>query len=308
MMARRARASVIAVATVVAGLALPSGTAFASPTALVVPGATAAAVLGHSCGNNREKAYGTGFYGYPLGDVSLSTTCGGKGWSHTYTAWVATVWDLTGALVSYTTLSSAPTVNPTLSVYDTHGNQLYNQSNGAYLVLAPGFVPAPRVAGVSPTSAPQGSNVAITGTSFTGTTAVHFGALAAHFTVNSSTSITAIAPAQRTGAVHVTVTGPGGTSAKTSRDLFTFTLTPRVVSFSPTQGTADGGTSVTITGVNFTGTTAVRFGGVPGTFKVVNDTTIKAVTPPGPDSSVSVNIAVTSPYGTGVAPALFTYT
>jgi hypothetical protein len=221
---------------------------------------------------------------------------------------VSTVWDFTGALVSYSTLSSAPTVNPTLSVYDSHGNQLYNQSNQAYLVLAPGFVPAPRVGGVSPTSAPQGSSVTITGTSFTGATAVHFGSLGAHFTMNSSTSITAIVPAQRTGTVHVTVTGPGGTSGKTSSDLFTFTLTPRVVGFSPTQGTADGGTSVTITGVNFTATNSVRFGGIPGTFKFINDTKITVVTPPGPDSGVSVNVTVTSPYGTGAAPALFNYT
>lgn len=314
MMVRRLSAVVVAAASALVWMATPSGTAFATPTSLVVDQSTAFTVLGHWCGGIQEKSYASRFdatSGYPTGDVYLSTTCstGGRGSRpHTYSAWVSTTWDFTGAMVSYATLQAAPTVNPTLSIYDAHGNHLYNQSNGADLVLAAGFVPAPRVGAVSPTSAPQGSSVAIAGTGFTGVTAVHFGTLAAHFTVNSSTSITAIAPAVRTGTVDVTVTGTGGTSAKTSSDRFTFTLTPRVAAFTPTQGFADGGTSVTITGVNFTGTTAVYFGGVHATFKVVNDKTIAAVTPPGPDSGLSVNVAVTSPNGTGTAPGSFTYT
>jgi hypothetical protein len=234
--------------------------------------------------------------------VYLSTTCssGGRG-GHptTYSAWVATTWDFTGALVSYAKLQQAPTFNPTLSVFDSHGNHLYNQSNRAYLALAPGFVPAPRVSGVTPASAPQGSSVTIAGTGFTGASAVNFGAKpAASFTVNSDTSIAAVLPAIRTGTVDVTVTSSGGTSAINPSDQFTFVATPRVSSVSPNQGSADGGTLITIAGVNFTGATAVAFGGVPASFRVTSDTSMVAVSPPGPDSGVTVDVTVTSPYGT----------
>jgi hypothetical protein len=245
--------------------------------------------------------------------VYLKTTCstGGRGGhGHTYSAWVATTWDFTSALVSYTKLGTPPTVDPTLSLFDSHGNQIYNQSNHAYLVLAPGFVPAPRVAGVSPLSGPQGSSVTIAGSGFTGATAVSFGSTAAaSFTVNSDTSISAITPAVRSGTVDVTVTNSGGTSATTTSDQFTFVLTPRVAGVSPNQGSADGGTSVTITGVNFTGATAVAFGGVRATFRVASDTSITAVSPPGPDSGITVDITVTSAHGTSAINVsdLFTY-
>lgn len=290
----------VAAAIVAALLAITPGAVFAAPTSLLVPQSTAFTILGHWCGGIWEKAYASGFdtsaSHYPAGDVYLWTTC-----SHgsTYKAWVSTSWDFTGALISYTVLSQPPTVNPTLSVYDTHGNHLYNQSYRAYLALASGFVPASRVAGVSPASAPQGSTIVISGTSFTGATAVHFGSRAAAFTVSSDTSITSTAPAVRSGTVDVTVTNSGGTSPKVGSDQFTFTLAPRLARLNPNQGSADGGDSVTITGVNFTGTSAVYFGGAPApTIRVVSDTTLAVITPAGPDSGITVDVWVTNSHGT----------
>lgn len=75
---------------------------------------------------------------------------------------------------------------------------------------------APTVTSVSPTGGPSGggSIVTITGTNFTGATAVTFGGLdAASFTVDSATSITAIAPASMATSANVRVTTPDGTSA-----------------------------------------------------------------------------------------------
>ncbi|MBA0083742.1 MAG: IPT/TIG domain-containing protein [Acidobacteria bacterium Pan2503] len=86
-------------------------------------------------------------------------------------------------------------------------------------------VPAPTVTAVSPNSGPAagGTSVAITGTTFTGATAVKFGATnAASFLVNSPTSITATSPAHALGAVDITVTTPPGTSATSGADVFTF--------------------------------------------------------------------------------------
>jgi hypothetical protein len=87
------------------------------------------------------------------------------------------------------------------------------------------FVLAPTVTGVNPNTGPTtgGTTVTITGTNLTGATAVMFGTVAAtSFTVNSDTSITAVAPAESAGTVDVTVTTPGGTSATSSADQYTY--------------------------------------------------------------------------------------
>src|SRR6516162_3151416 len=71
----------------------------------------------------------------------------------------------------------------------------------------------PAVTNVSPNTGPTsgGTNVTITGTNFSGATAVRFGSNAAgSFTVNSATQITATSPAG-SGTVDVTVTTEGGT-------------------------------------------------------------------------------------------------
>jgi len=89
------------------------------------------------------------------------------------------------------------------------------------LTVAPA---APTVTGLSPTSGPAagGTSVTITGTNFTGATAVDFGTTAATtFTVGSDTSITATSPAG-TGVVDVTVTTPGGKSTTSTNDQFTY--------------------------------------------------------------------------------------
>jgi hypothetical protein len=64
--------------------------------------------------------------------------------------------------------------------------------------------------------------VTITGTNFTGATAVHFGTKAATgVVVVNATTITATSPAG-TGTVNVTVTTPNGTSAISSGDHFRY--------------------------------------------------------------------------------------
>ena len=81
------------------------------------------------------------------------------------------------------------------------------------------YNPPPTVTGLSPKSGPQagGTTVTITGTGFTGATAVAFGSTAARAcTVDSDTQITATGPAG-TGTVDVTVTTPAGERAPHQR-------------------------------------------------------------------------------------------
>ncbi|WP_040840876.1 IPT/TIG domain-containing protein, partial [Nocardia brevicatena] len=74
-----------------------------------------------------------------------------------------------------------------------------------------GPAPVPTLTSITPTSgsAAGGTSVVLTGTNFTGATAVSFGGTpATSFTVNSSTQITAVTPAHAAGPVSVTVTTP----------------------------------------------------------------------------------------------------
>jgi len=187
---------------------------------------------------------------------------------------------------------SAGTVNITVI---TSGGTSATNAGDDFLYEA-----APTLTKITPTvgAINGGTSVTITGTSFTGASAVMFGSNAAtNVTVSSSTSITATSPAGSAGTVDVTVTAPGGKSATSSKDQFTYVPTPTVTAVSPISGPLAGGTMVTITGTSFTGATAVSIGGTAATsFSVTNSTTIKATSPAG--SAGTVNITVTAPGGT----------
>ena len=81
---------------------------------------------------------------------------------------------------------------------------------------------------------------------------------------------------------------------------------PTVTSIAATSGPAAGGTAVTIGGTGFTGATAVTIGGVAATaVAVLNATTMTATTPA--HAAGVVNVAVTTPGGTGTGTGLYTY-
>ncbi len=78
---------------------------------------------------------------------------------------------------------------------------------------------------MSPGSGPAagGTSVTIAGSGFTGATDVSFGGTpAASYTVDGDAQITATSPAHAAATVDVTVTAPGGTSAISVNDEFTF--------------------------------------------------------------------------------------
>jgi hypothetical protein len=169
----------------------------------------------------------------------------------------------------------------------------------------PPFVAPPTITGFSPTSGMTGTTVIITGTNFTGTTAVRFGTVNASFTVNSPTQITATVPSGATTAP-VTVVTPNGMA--TSAAAFTVALPPTptpptITGFSPTSGMT--GTTVIITGTNFTGTTAVRFGTVNASFTVNSPTQITATVPSG---ATTAPVTVVTPNGMATSAAAFTVT
>ena len=86
-----------------------------------------------------------------------------------------------------------------------------------------------------------------------------FAGVAATIPSDTATKIVVVSPAGAKGTVDVTVTTAGGTSATTLADRFTYYVwpTPTVTALDPTTGSTAGGTTVTITGTNLTGATAV---------------------------------------------------
>ena len=163
------------------------------------------------------------------------------------------------------------------------------------------------VTGLTPLFGPTagGTPITITGTGYAGPTTVSIGGTAAtNLDVVSPTEITAVTPPHVAGAFLVTVTDPGGSAVSTQR--FTFVAPPSITTFAPSSGPTEGGTVVTITGQNLTGTTSVTFGGVAGTdITNVSDTSVTVVTPPHAAGGVSV--ALTSAGGSTTAAGVFTY-
>ena len=112
----------------------------------------------------------------------------------------------------------------------------------------------PVISSFTPTSAPVGTNVVITGTYLTGATSVTLNNLAISvFSVDSDTQITATVPSAASSGI-IAVTTSGGTVTSSS----TFSVTPTITGLSPATGTA-GTASVTITGSGFIGATQVAF-------------------------------------------------
>jgi phospholipase C len=157
--------------------------------------------------------------------------------------------------------------------------------------------PAPKITAVSPASGPAagGTSVTVAGGGFTGVTSVRFGASAASFVTQSSTSLTAISPAASAGKVDVTVTTPNGTSSLGSGDRFTYGP-PTVVGVSPKSGPTGGGTSVTVSGTGFApgaGATTFKFGSVlASSVQCSTITTCAVVSPPRKAGAAEVRATV----------------
>lgn len=186
--------------------------------------------------------------------------------------------------------------------------------------------PPPIVLSISPSAGPLsgGTVVTIAGAFFTayGAATVNFvppgGSLSAG---NAATSVscsysscTATSP-PGSGTVDVRVTIAGQISTPILADQFTYFAAPSVMGLSPNTGSIAGGTSVTISGTNFStgpGQTSVHFGGTPASKVSCSSATTCTATSPAPitaSASSVVDVTVTTPGGTSAtSPAdQFTY-
>jgi uncharacterized repeat protein (TIGR03803 family) len=133
-----------------------------------------------------------------------------------------------------------------------------------------------------------GATVDLIGQGFTGATGVSFDGVTATFKNVSDTFLTAVVPTGAlTGPVTVTTFT---TSYKSSQN---YRVVPQLTKVSPTNGIV--GSTVTLTGISLTQTSAVTIGGKAATFKVVSDTQVTATVPAAAKTGLS--IAVTTAGG-----------
>ena len=245
------------------------------------------------------------FVGFPPTITSFTPTSGPIG-----TVVVITGTDLTGATrVTFNgtpalvfTVNSATQITATVPAGATTGPiGVTTPINTAASATSFTVIQPPTIVRFTPTGGMAGTVVTITGTNLTGATAVSFnGTAAPGFVVNSATSITVSAPVGVTTGP-ISLTTPGGTV--TSATPFTVGTPPAVTGFTPATGPV--GTTVIITGTDFTGATQVTFNGTsaPGFTVSGGGTMITANVPVGATSGV---ICVTTPVGTACSSASFT--
>jgi hypothetical protein len=163
------------------------------------------------------------------------------------------------------------------------------------------FFGGPMISRFAPAVGKQGTVVKISGVNFSAVTSVAFGGVpAASFTVDSAEGITAVVGTGASGSV--TVVAAGGTA---SLPGFTFGV-PVVTSLTPLA--APLGATVTITGMNFSGTPSanvVYFGAVRAS---VTGATTSQLTVTVPAGATYQPVSVTVNGLTGVSPEAFTVT
>ena len=161
------------------------------------------------------------------------------------------------------------------------------------------FSYVPAVTGLQPNSGGSsgGTLVRIAGSGFTNAAGVKFGLAPSQFTVVSDALIIAGSPAG-TGTVDVQVT-TGGMLSPIARpaDQFSYLNPPTFPASLKLDGSAAGGTLVTIQGTGLREVTAVKFGRHYGTqLDIISDTELCVISPAG-TASHTVPINVVAPSG-----------
>ena len=177
----------------------------------------------------------------------------------------------------------------------TSGPISVTTTNGTDTSTSNFLLPA-TISGFTPNHAPAGTWITVNGQNFLGATAASFNGLAATaIRVTNNTTLGVQVPAGViTGPISVT------TPVNTATNAALFYGAPLITGFSPGHGAP--GTSVTITGTNFLGVTAVRFNGVAGGIVSGNNGSIVATVPGGAQSGP---ISVVTPGGTNTSSSSF---
>jgi hypothetical protein len=194
---------------------------------------------------------------------------------------------LNGTTASFSSVTSK-SLNFIVPSGSTSGHIAVTTAGGA-ATSSGSFSITPTISSIGPTSGIVGSTFNVTGTGLLGVTAAKVGRVSAGLVVTSDTSVTVTVPSGASTAV-VSLVGPGGTASSASK--FTVIPPPAISSLSP-KNAAEGAT-VTVTGTNMSGLSAVTLNGVSVPFSNVTSTGFKFTVP---SNASSGHIGVTTPQG-----------
>ncbi len=198
-----------------------------------------------------------------------------------------------GVTTSFT-VNSATSISAVVPEKATTGKIKVTTPSGS-VTSAANFTVLPVITKFTPSSGIVGDVITVTGTAFTGATAVTFNSVTSVFTVSDYKTILATVPAGAENG-RISVTTPSGSATSATN----FKVLPAIGSFAPVSGKV--GTTVTITGTSLTGTTAVKFNGVASSFTVNGAGSITTTVPLG---ATTGKITVTNGNGTATSEADF---
>ncbi len=163
--------------------------------------------------------------------------------------------------------------------------------------------PSPSITSFTPASGVVGATVVITGTNFSSTLSnniVSFNGTAANVTAATATQLTVTVPSGATsGTITVTVNSNTATSASAFIVTTSSSATPTITSFTPTSGAT--GTSVVITGTNFSTTLAnntVTINGIVAVVTAATATQLTVTVPSGATTTGKITVTVNSQIAT----------
>jgi hypothetical protein len=162
-----------------------------------------------------------------------------------------------------------------LYIRDSSGD--FDVASGVVEVVAA----PPTISGLSDDtgSSAGGETITVSGTGFQPGAYVLFGGIEAPtVTFTDSTTLVVTTPAVNVGTVDLAVHNADGQQV-TDDSAFTFQASPSFTAMLPDAGHTGGGTTVYITGGNFSPQTQVLFGGVPGVVTYKTSTVLQVATP-----------------------------
>jgi len=173
----------------------------------------------------------------------------------------------------------------------TSGYVMASGPRGSASIAGFTFLPPPAIYAFTPSAGGAGTVISINGQNLLTTSSVTIGDIPATIISVATNVVQVQAGAGATG--NISITTSAGTAALGG---FTWYPAPLITSADPLAANAQ--SLVTINGSNFTGITAVAFGGGFANFTIVSPTRITAT----PFSGASGNITVTGPGGTASLP------
>ncbi|MHC5018874.1 MAG: IPT/TIG domain-containing protein, partial [Planctomycetota bacterium] len=201
-----------------------------------------------------------------------------------------------------TTAAMTPQVGPVNIVVTNPDNQS-GTLTGQFALTGP----APVLMLAAPTAgiAAGGTTLYLTGRDFAPGATVTVGGSAATVTFNSTTALTVTTPSGTAGAANIVVTNPDAQASTLTGGFTYWSAAPTITNINPNTGPTGGGTTVTITGTNFSTSPAavVEFAGSTASVSSNDGSTIVCTTPNmnafGYPRIGPQNVSVVNPDGQG---------